>query len=79
MIVWRDSFLANAQYLWQDLVIVFVLALTMGSTPSASKLTPKRPSGRLLSPFNLAVCLGFILLTFVMQGIVYAAVQKQDW
>lgn len=74
-----NSFLSNNEYLYQDLFMVFVLALTLGSTPANPRLTRKRPSGRLLSPFNLVLCAGFILLTFTAQGIVYAAVQGQPW
>ena len=58
-----SSLLSNAEYLYQDLFIVFVLAVTLGSTPAATHLTRKRPSGRLLSPYNLSVCGGFIICT----------------
>ena len=75
----RNSFLSNNEYLYQDLFIVFVLALTLGSTPAAKTLTRKRPSGQLLSGFNLVVTTGFILVTFLAQGVVFAAVRSQPW
>jgi cation-transporting ATPase 13A2 len=79
LIVFSDSFLSNNEYLYQDLFIVFILALTLGSTPSARKLTPKRPSANLLSLYNLTICFGFIAVTLIMQGIVFLRVQQQSW
>lgn len=79
LIVFVGSFLSNNEYLYQDLFIVFILALTLGSTPSATKLTRKRPSANLLSPYNLSICAGFIAITFITQAIVFARVRKQDW
>ena len=66
-------------YLYQDLFTVFVLALTMGNTPAASKLTVKRPSGRLFSGQNLLLTVGFIALTFGLQAHVFKKVRAQDW
>jgi magnesium-transporting ATPase (P-type) len=56
-----------------------VLSLTLGATPSAEKLTKKRPSGRLFSVYNLAITLVFITLTFCMQAAAVAAVQGKPW
>jgi hypothetical protein len=77
--VWAGSFLSNNEYMWQDLFIVFVLALTLGSTPSASRLTRKRPSGRLLSAHNLALCAGFVALTIGWQAAAFGLVRAQHW
>jgi hypothetical protein len=74
-----NSFLSNNEYLYQDLFTVFILALTLGSTPANASLTRKRPSGQLLSAYNLALCGGFILLTFVAQGAAYVGVRSQPW
>jgi len=79
LIVFSGSFLSNNEYLYQDLFIVFILALTMGSTPSARRLTRKRPSANLLSPVNLTICAGFIACTFIMQVIVFERVRQQQW
>jgi hypothetical protein len=73
------SLLSNNQYLYQDLFIVFVLAITLGGTPATRTLTRKRPSGQLLSAYNLTVCFGFMALTFAAQGVVYGAVAAQPW
>lgn len=66
-------------YLYQDLFTVFVLALTMGNTPASTKLTAKRPSGRLFSGQNLLLTLGFIAFTFGLQAHVFLTVRKKDW
>ena len=47
--------------------VVFILALSLGSTASATRLTVKRPSGRLLSTYNLVLMGGFIALTVAWQ------------
>jgi magnesium-transporting ATPase (P-type) len=59
--------------------VVFILSLTLGSTPSAERLGKKRPSGRLFSANNLAITLVFILTTFAFQIAAVAAVQKKPW
>jgi len=56
-----------------------VLSLTLGATPSNLTLTRKRPSGRLLSPYNVAVCVTFIVLTFIHQAIVVRRAQASWW
>ena len=73
------SFLSNAEYLYQDLYIVFFLALTLGSTPAAKRLTRKRPSGRLLSAYNLTLCSGFIVCTFAAQFSAFQHALAQPW
>jgi cation-transporting ATPase 13A3/4/5 len=79
LIVFSNSFLSNNMYLSQDLFIVFILALTLANTGSRNKLTPKRPSGQLLSLYNLAICTGFIVITFFFQIIVYFYVRSLPW
>jgi cation-transporting ATPase 13A2 len=66
-------------YLYQDLFTVFVLALTMGNTPSSRTLTFKRPSGRLFSMENMALTFGFIAITFGLQAHVFLLVRKEPW
>ena len=78
-IVFADSFLSNNEYLYQDLFIVLVLSLTMGSTPSSRRLTRKRPSGNLLSGYNLTLCAGFIVATLVAQVGVFLKVRAEAW
>ncbi len=79
LIVFAGSFLSNNMYLYQDLWVVLILSLTLGNTAAATRLTKKRPSGRLFSAQNLLITFGFILLTFLGQGIAFAAVKKQSW
>ncbi|RYG55706.1 HAD family hydrolase, partial [archaeon] len=79
LIVFCNSFLANNQYMYQDLFVVFFLSLVMGSTPSATRLTRKRPTANLLSLYNLLLCAGFIVVTFVPQLIVFLRVRRQVW
>jgi cation-transporting P-type ATPase 13A2 len=79
LIVFASSFLSNSMYLYQDLFIVFVLALVLGNTPAARVLTFKRPSGRLFSGQNLLLTFGFIALTFGLQAHVFLQVRKQAW
>jgi cation-transporting ATPase 13A2 len=79
LIVFADSFLSNNMYLYQDLYIVFVLALTLGNTPAARVLTFKRPSGRLFSGANLLITAGFIGFTFGLQAHVFRLVRLKDW
>ena len=59
--------------------MVFILSLTLGSTPSAERLGRKRPSGRLFSVHNLAITLTFIATTFAFQVAAVAAVQRKPW
>lgn len=75
----RCSLLSNNEFMYQDLFIVFILALTLGATPSARRLTRKRPSGRLLSPYNVVLCASFIIITFILQAIVVVRAQRSDW
>lgn len=79
LIVFAGSFLSNNMYLYQDLWVVLILSLTLGNTAAATRLTKKRPSGRLFSAQNLLITFGFILLTFLGQGIAFASVKKQPW
>jgi len=79
LIVFATSFLSNNMYMYQDLFTVFVLALTLGNTPAARKLTIKRPSGRLFSGQNLLLTFGFIGITFGLQAHVFLQVRKQSW
>lgn len=50
---------------------------TMGNTPAATKLTVKRPSGRLFSGQNLLLTIGFIAFTFGLQGACAARGDRQ--
>ena len=68
----RGSVFGNWQYFFQDLVIVFPITILMGVTPTAARLTPKRPSGDLLSPRNIASTLGHMLICLAFQLAVYA-------
>jgi cation-transporting P-type ATPase 13A2 len=79
LIVFAGSFLSNNMYLYQDLWVVLILSLTLGNTAAATRLTKKRPSGRLFSAQNLIITFGFILLTFLGQGIAFIAVKRQSW
>jgi magnesium-transporting ATPase (P-type) len=79
LVVFCNSFLSNAMYLWQDLFIVALLALSLGSTPASHKLTKKRPTGRLLSAYNLTLAFFFMLATVAAQAIVFFQVRKQPW
>jgi magnesium-transporting ATPase (P-type) len=79
LIVFSNSFMSNNMYLYQDLWVVFILSLTLGSTPSAGALGRKRPSGRLFSAYNLAITLVFISTTFLLQYAAVAAVQQKPW
>lgn len=72
------SFIVAAD-LYQDLFIVFILALTLGNTPSSRTLTVKRPSANLLSLYNLLLSCGFITLTFGLQAWAFYAVEEQPW
>jgi cation-transporting ATPase 13A3/4/5 len=77
--VTMQSFLSNNQFLYQDLFIVFILALFLGKTPASPTLTKKRPSSNLLSIYNMLICFGFIGLTFAMQGMVFGLVKQESW
>lgn len=68
----RGSVFGNWQYFFQDLVIVFPITILMGATPTAERLTPKRPSGDLLSPRNVASTFGHMLICLGFQLAVYA-------
>jgi len=73
------TFLGNWQYLYQDLWVVFPLVILMGRSMAASRLSKKRPSGRLFSPHNMLTTVGHIVITVVFQIILYILVQKQNW
>lgn len=79
LIVFKASFLSNNEYLWQDLFIILVLALSMGYTPSGTRLTKKRPSGRLSSGTNLSIVFIFICLTIIAQIVGFQIVQHQSF
>ena len=67
------SVLGNWQYLYQDMLVVFVLTLCMGATDASRQLSEKRPSADLLSFSNLlcvfvhmAICTAFQVFLFCM-------------
>ena len=67
------SVLGNWQYLYQDMLVVFVLTLCIGATDASRQLSVKRPSANLLSVSNLlcvfvhmAICVAFQVFTFCM-------------
>ena len=69
------SVLGNWQYLYQDMVVVFVLTLCIGATDANRQLSVKRPSADLLSFSNLlcvfvhmAICVSFQVLMFCLVG-----------
>ncbi|EPZ31935.1 Cation-transporting P-type ATPase, subfamily V domain-containing protein [Rozella allomycis CSF55] len=66
--------LADPQYLYIDLFIVFPLTLTMGRFNSNTKISKKRPTANILSPKVLVSLIGHILIQIIFQIYTYFTV-----
>ncbi|XP_075427203.1 putative cation-transporting ATPase 13A4 isoform X2 [Ascaphus truei] len=79
LLYWQQNIFGNNQFLVHDFAIMFVIFLTMSSTPSYPKLAPYRPPGQLLSPSMLLSVLYNVLFTIAMQTYAFLVIQKQPW
>ncbi|KAM4771102.1 putative cation-transporting ATPase 13A4 [Rhinophrynus dorsalis] len=79
LLYWQRNIFGNNQYLVHDFAIMFVIFLTMSSTPAYPKLAPYRPPGQLISPPLLFSVIYTILFTIAMQTYAFLVVQKQPW
>ena len=71
------SVLGNWQYLYQDMLVVFVLTLCIGATDASRQLSVKRPSADLLSFANLVCVAVHMLICVAFQVLVFSLVSKQ--
>ncbi|XP_069476247.1 probable cation-transporting ATPase 13A4 [Ambystoma mexicanum] len=79
LLYWHRNIFGNNQFLVHDFAIMFVIFLTMSSTPAWPKLAPYRPPGQLTSPpmlFSVVYC---ILWSVAMQTYGFLIVQQQSW
>ncbi|KAM9316057.1 putative cation-transporting ATPase 13A4 [Gastrophryne carolinensis] len=79
LLYWQRNIFGNSQFLVHDFAIMFVIFLTMSSTPSYHKLAPYRPPGQLVSPSMLFSVVYHVLFTIAMQTYGFLIVQKQPW
>ncbi|XP_063297778.1 probable cation-transporting ATPase 13A4 [Pelobates fuscus] len=79
LLYWQRNIFGNNQFLVHDFAIMFVIFLTMSSTPAYHKLAPYRPPGQLLSPSMLLSVVYNVLFTVAMQTYAFLIVQKQPW
>lgn len=74
-----DLLLSNNQYLWDDLAIVLVLAITMLYTGSSAKLSKEKPPNTLFSLTIVASILGQVLLFVGFFAIQFAVMANSGW
>ncbi|XP_053316355.1 probable cation-transporting ATPase 13A4 [Spea bombifrons] len=79
LLYWQRNIFGNNQFLVHDFAIMFVIFLTMSSTPAYHKLAPYRPPGQLLSPSMLFSVIYHVLFTIAMQTYAFLIVQNQPW
>ncbi|XP_063772480.1 probable cation-transporting ATPase 13A4 [Pseudophryne corroboree] len=79
LLYWQRNIFGNNQFLVHDFAIMFVIFLTMSSTPAYHKLAPYRPPGQLISPSMLFSVVYNVLFTIAMQTYAFLIVQKQPW
>ena len=71
------SVLGNWQYLYQDMLVVFVLTLCIGATDANRQLSVKRPSADLLSFANLLCVFVHMAICSAFQVLMFCLVSKQ--
>lgn len=79
LLYWQRNIFGNNQFLVHDFPIMFVIFMTMSSTPAYHKLAPYRPPGQLISPSMLLSVVYNVLFTIAMQTYAFLIVQKQPW
>ncbi|XP_056421368.1 probable cation-transporting ATPase 13A4 [Hyla sarda] len=79
LLYWQRNIFGNNQFLFHDFAIMFVIFLTMSSTPAYHKLAPYRPPGQLISPSMLLSVVFNVLFTIAMQTYAFLIVQEQPW
>ncbi|XP_072266254.1 probable cation-transporting ATPase 13A4 [Pyxicephalus adspersus] len=79
LLYWQRNIFGNNQFLVHDFPIMFVIFLTMSSTPAYPKLAPYRPPGQLISPSMLFSVVYNVLFTIAMQTYAFLIVQQQPW
>ncbi|KAM8953105.1 putative cation-transporting ATPase 13A4 [Pelodytes ibericus] len=79
LLYWQRNIFGNNQFLVHDFAIMFVIFLTMSSTPAYHKLAPYRPPGQLLSPSMLFSVVYNVLFTIAMQTYAFLIIQQQPW
>ncbi|XP_078523235.1 putative cation-transporting ATPase 13A4 isoform X2 [Lissotriton helveticus] len=76
---WNFGLFGRCQYLIGDLAISTGVCLTMSLNGAYPKISPYRPTNRLMSPpFVLSICL-HTLFTFIIQVLGYVSVLQQPW
>ncbi|XP_078523236.1 putative cation-transporting ATPase 13A4 [Lissotriton helveticus] len=79
LLSWHVGLFGRCQNLIVDLVISTGVCLTISLNGANPKLSPYRPTNRLMSPpFILSICL-HTLFTFIIQVVGYASVLEQPW
>uniref|UniRef100_S4RFG5 Cation-transporting ATPase n=1 Tax=Petromyzon marinus TaxID=7757 RepID=S4RFG5_PETMA len=79
ILYWKLAGFSNYEFLYQDLVITTVIAVTMSLNRAHPSLAAYRPPQQLVSPpFLLSVVL-HVALTLACQVLAYLLVQRQPW
>ncbi|XP_018422660.1 PREDICTED: probable cation-transporting ATPase 13A4 [Nanorana parkeri] len=79
LLYWQRNIFGNNQFLVHDFAIMFIIFLTMSSTPGYHKLAPYRPPGQLISPSMLLSVVYNVFFTIAMQTYAFLIVQQQPW
>ncbi|KAJ1086895.1 hypothetical protein NDU88_000093 [Pleurodeles waltl] len=79
LLYWHRNIFGNNQFLVHDFAIMFVIFLTMSSTPPWPKLAPYRPPGQLNSPPMFFSVVYSILWSTAMQTYGFLMIQRQPW
>ncbi|XP_078524291.1 putative cation-transporting ATPase 13A4 [Lissotriton helveticus] len=79
LLFWNHNIYGSNQFLVHDFTIVFIVFLTMSSTPAWPVLAPYRPPAQLLSPPLFLSALFNILWAIALHTYGFLMVQKQPW
>uniref|UniRef100_A0AC35U560 Cation-transporting ATPase n=1 Tax=Rhabditophanes sp. KR3021 TaxID=114890 RepID=A0AC35U560_9BILA len=76
---WLGTNLTDFQFLYIDLFLITLMALTFGATPATNKLSKRPPPTRLLSVGSVGSILGLLLLISATQVSVFLWTSYQQW
>ncbi|XP_078521759.1 putative cation-transporting ATPase 13A4 [Lissotriton helveticus] len=79
LLYWHRNLFGSNQYLVHDFAIMFVIFLTMSSTPPWPELAPYRPPAQLLSPPLFFSVFFNILWGIASHTYAFLMVQEQPW
>ncbi|KAF1748434.1 hypothetical protein GCK72_024901 [Caenorhabditis remanei] len=80
MLLYNDGTnISDGQFLYIDLILITIVALFLGNTAAANKLSPLPPPGRLATSSFYFSVFGQLVINIVTQTAAYVLVRAQPW